>query len=81
MPPRQRRTVKEVSEELYMAWRHIQVLMDMQIRLLDQLYPNRHNPEHADNAQCTYLLLLEQQLEEFKAKMEAEYEVYDDAPP
>ena len=55
--------------------------MDMQIRLLDQLYPNRHNPEHADHAQCTYLLLLEQQLEEFKAKMEAEYEVHDDGPP
>ena len=81
MPPRPRRTVKEVSEEVYMAWRHIQVLMDMQIRLLDQLYPNRHNPEHADHAQCTYLLLLEQQLEEFKAKMEAEYEVHDDGPP
>ena len=81
MPPRQRRTVKEVSEELYMAWRHIQVLMDMQIRLLDQLYPNRHNPEHADHAQCAYLLLLEQQLEEFKAKMEAEYEAHDDGPP
>ena len=81
MPPRPRRTVKEVSEELYMAWRHIQVLMDMQIRLLEQLYPNRHNPEHADHAQCAYLLLLEQQLAALKEKMEAEYEVYDDGPP
>ena len=81
MPPRPRRTVKEVSEELYLAWRHIHVLMDMQIRLLEQLYPNRHNPEHADHAQCAYLLLLEQQLAALKEKMEAEYEVYDDGPP
>ena len=50
MPPRPRRTVKEVSEELYLAWQHTHVLMDMQIRLLEQLYPNRHNPEHADHA-------------------------------
>ena len=49
--------------------------MDMQIRLLEQLYPNRHNPEHADHAQCAYLLLLEQQLAALKEKMEAEYGV------
>ena len=81
MPPRPRRTVNELSEELYFAWEHIQVLIDMQLRLLQQLYPNRHNPEHADHAQCTYILMLEQQLEEFKQRMQDEYVVHDDGPP
>jgi len=53
----------------------------MQLRLLQQLYPNRHDPEHADHAQCTYILMLEQQLEEFKQRMQDEYVVHDDGPP
>ena len=55
--------------------------MDMQIRLLEQLYPNRHNPEHADHAQCTYILMLERQLETYKAKTDVEYVVHDDGNP
>ena len=83
MPPRPRRTVRELSEELYFAWEHIHVLIDMQLRLLEQLYPNRHDPNHADNAQCTCILMLEQQLATYKERMERDYVVHDDddAPP
>ena len=78
MPPRPRRTVQELSEELFFAWEHIDVLINMQLRLLEQLYPNRHNAEHADHAQCTYILMLEQQLAAYKERMAENYVVHDD---
>ena len=81
MPPRPRRTVKELSEELMFAWEHIHLLTSMHLELLRQLYPNRHDPRHADHEKCTYILRLEQQLETYKEKMEREYVVHDDGPP
>ena len=81
MPPRPRRTVQELSEELFFAWEHIDVLINMQLRLLEQLYPNRHDPEHADHAQCTYILMLEQQLAVYRERMAERYVVHDDDEP
>ena len=70
--------MQELSEELFFAWEHIDVLINMQLRLLEQLYPNRHDSGHADHAQCTYILMLVQQLAAYKERMAVNYVVHDD---
>ena len=62
-----------------LVWEHINALVAMQRALLNKLYPNRHNPEHADHAACTYILMLEQQMQAYQDKLAANYVVHDDS--
>ena len=70
--------MKHCKEENFKQWQILTAMKSMQIAILDNIAPHRHEEGHPDRENNTHILMLEEMIESLLASAEEDYDIVDD---